>query len=213
MTKDGFSEEPAALWDGLSEACRGIVGLAEVASQNIELGTITRATESILSVAIGGKQSVKGSRPGTTGKRGTVESTGTGGEHRNFRTTQPGDKKADAGVRPANTPDRIRLAFDETIEGIFRLDSSGARGKSFLLTLNSSHPCVKKAQENAFSLATLCLSWVTHEIVDKSSIREMFPMFREMKYREVLQHFYDRLAAQHEDSPASRKRRRPAMAS
>ncbi|WP_422928567.1 hypothetical protein [Singulisphaera sp. PoT] len=213
VTKDYFSEEPTALWASLAEACRDLVDKAEAQSQNIELTSIAKAAETLLSAVISGKQSVKGARPGTTGKRGTVESTGTGGEHRNFRTTQPGDKNTEEIVRTVRTPDRVRIVFDETIDGLYRFDSSGSHGRSFLLTLNDGHPCIKAVRGDAHSLAKLCLSWVAHEIIDRSAVGDMFPTIRDMTYRDLLLDFFNRLADQPGAVIGNRRRRRPAMAS
>lgn len=193
-TKDTFVDEPEALWDAIAERCRDIVEAADSEVQEVELSTTTRLAEGILGQALGGKIGIKGARPGDSDVAGTVSPTGRGGEHRNFTTSQPGDKSDADETLPANTPDRVRIAWDGTIDGLYDIQAGGARGRTFIITLNPSIPQVAEFKGHPSLLATYCLGFVALEVADKDHVAKMFKC-SDLEFRDVYKKLLSRIAS------------------
>lgn len=187
VTKDSFRDEADGLWAALTERCREVIEAADAQSQEIELHTASREAEDLIGLALAGtKRAVKGRRPGSAGKSGTVEPTGNGSPHRHFSSVQPGDKAEIDDLIPARTPDRVRIVWDQTIEGPYTIAPSGARCRTFVLTLNSSVPHIAAFKDDPQKLAVLCITYLAQEITEGSDkVQRMFPFFRQLEFKAV----------------------------
>lgn len=219
VTKDSFCEEPDDLWEVITEHCREIIDIAAEESQKVELAGASQAAEAIISGALIGKRMVKGARPGDTGKQGTVKPTGTGGDHKRFKTSQPGDKAPEDSPLPDRTPDRVRIVFDETMEDVYSIATSGKRVRTFVLTLNTGLVRIADFRDDPKKLATVCLGYIAREIADGADdIQRAFPSYREQSYQDIYRELLLRSDSPQEQEARPRfrpgaRRREAAMAS
>lgn len=196
VTKDAFSQDPDTLMEALADRCRPIVEAADAESQEIELTSASRLAEVLLGQALKNSKRVKGARPGDAGKSGTEDPTGEGSPHRNFTTSQPGDKGDEDGPLPGKVPDRVRIDWDETIEGPYQLATSGTnRSRTFVLTLNSGISQIAEFRHDPSKLATYCLVFVAKEIAEgPPNIQKFFPSFRDLEFKDIYSRLLRRIA-------------------
>lgn len=197
-TKDDFSSDAEGLWELVGQHCDRIVKLAEDQSVDLEFNEATEiAGEMLMRAITGNKSRIKGERPGSTGKTGAVSPTGTGGEHRNFNTFQPGDKEADGHGLPVSIkmPSRIRITWDETLDAPFAIDVAGTRSRTMTITLSKAYPQLHEFKTDPSKLATLCCGFVAEKLSNDQRFEGMFPSFRGENYPEILGILLNRVGA------------------
>ena len=189
--KDGFKEDPAALWAAVAEACGKTLGKAEQAGHSIELNATVREAQDLLDMATGfAGPGIKGRRPNKNGVRGTVRPAGTDREHRKFTYSQPGDKPSSG--RPVGLPRRIIINFSpQPMETSYEVRPESGRVR---VLLADSHP--SNARYKAAGSGEELAAFVALAVAADASHRpeHYLAMFPEMN-TEHIPLFYDQIQA------------------
>jgi hypothetical protein len=192
-TKDDFTSDADSFWEEIAILCDEVIRAADDQSTDLELLEASELASDLLTEAIaGGKARVKGRRPGSAGKQGTVEPTGNGSPHENFATTQPGSKPAEAdGIPPSRrSPSRIRIAWEESLDCPYRMETSRT---TMTITLNKSFHTIEQFKKDYTKLAVLCCFAIAHEKVSDPEYDGMFHSIVGEEYQEILSELLDRV--------------------
>lgn len=213
VTKDEFSEDAGPLMDALAVHCAEIIEAAGFEAEDASLCSATKAAEDLISRAIGLKGGIKGARPGCAGKKGTVEPTGTGSEHRNFKKSQPGSKVPGDGASMASLPSRVVLYFDDTMEEPYLFAPHRKRGCPSTLTLNSGLCGIANLMSDPKSLAMGCLPIIAYEIAYGSKeTRNIFAFLKVTEYKAILKKFLSQSRLEPDPEVAKPRKRQPVLA-
>jgi hypothetical protein len=191
-TKDDFTEDVEELWEKIGELCSDIIARADQQTTDLEFKDASDMVGDILTRAIG----IKGRRPNRNGDAGTRTPTGEGSSHQNFTTSQPGDKAPGVGnANFAKVPSRIRVAFDESLEYAYQIETGGTKNRTMTITLNKSMPQVFHFKNDPIGLAALCCAYIAHEFVDNKKFDGVFPEFKDKEYHEIHNDLLTRVTA------------------
>jgi hypothetical protein len=142
----------------------------------------SEAVGDMLTRAIG----IKGRRPNRNGESGTRQPTGEGSSHENFRNSQSGDKTGrTSGGAHSKIPDRVRVAFDESLEQAYVIETGGTRNRTMTITLNKDMPQVFHFRKDPIGLATLCCAYIAHHIFGNREYDGLFDELKVDKYHDI----------------------------
>jgi len=147
--KDSFIDPPIAMWEKVAEACAPIFEKAEAEGSILLLDGAITAAQEILDSATG-RKGVREKGPGGTG---TVEGTGEGTPHANFKKSQPGDKPTAPNGRAL---DRIRIEWASSLDTATDIRCEGSRVR---VLISRDHPAmaVYRGAESGIYLAHIAL--------------------------------------------------------
>ena len=128
--KNGFTEDPQALWEAIGDACREIIDRAVAEGGDIELKSAMDDVNAILDEFTDYQPPVKGRRDsnGRDVENDGVEPTGDGSPHERFSKSQPGEKP----MSRKGVPQKIRWAFASQLEDPFQVDITSRTARVLL---------------------------------------------------------------------------------
>lgn len=197
VTKDDFTSDVDDLMERIGELCSEVIERGDMQSSDFVLNETSQIAGDLLTGAIaGGQERVKGRRPGRGGKSGTVTPSGNGSAHRNFTICQPGDKSGTfvGGVGHVKIPNRIRIAWDNLDDRVYRVDVVGTNPRTMTITLNNRNPCMIVFKDDPFKLAIECCAHIAYELTNNPGFDGILPAFKREGYHDTYQELLSSLS-------------------
>jgi hypothetical protein len=168
-TKDGFVTPPDELMEKVREASLWAIEQARTESQSIEVSGAIAAAQGILDGILGAAE-MERRDPAEVPEPGTKE-PGNTGKKRNYKKTQPGDKR-----RSSGGPRRIRLQWSPDLGKPYEI-RPGSNNTVFVL-LDDTDPAnrIYRGVDSGPFLADIVLAWIAGDWSHRpGDYRPLFP--------------------------------------